>query len=234
MAVCGYCGRENGVDAKFCENCGAQLMFPIPPCPVTPSPFGEEMGATGRKMGGAFGQMGRTWGKDAGRTGHNLGDWWDRTLGFAAPLVSGFIGVVVLLFALVTMGIIASLSEHDIFWNDLVSFVERNLWLFVGLIFLNSFSNYFHRRYRKTWRWVIPVPIAVGSLGSFWIFAQALEIAAADMGHQRLGDLANIIELMLPVIFVLVIVIGYLMVFWITIGERGDEPPRYGRYGRIR
>lgn len=234
MAVCGYCGRENGVDARFCEDCGAQLTFPIPPSPVPPRPYGEEKGATGRKMGDAFGQMGRTWGAETGWAGHKFGDWWDRTLGFAAPLVSGFVGVVVLLLAIVTMGIIASLSEHEIFWNDLVSFVERNLWLLVGLIFLNSFSNYFHRRYRKTWRWVVPIPIAVGSLGSFWILAQALEIAAADMGHPRLDDLANIIELMLPVIFVLVIVVGYLMVFWITIGERGDEPHRYGRYGRIR
>lgn len=234
MSRCGYCGRENGADARFCENCGAQLTFPITPSTIPPRTFGEEMGETGRKVGEAFGQMDKTWGEETGRTGHRLEDWWDQTLGFAAPLVSGFIGVVVLLFAIVMMGIIATFSEHEVFWNDLVSFVERNLWLFVGLIFLNSFSNYFHRRYRKTWRWVIPVPIAVGSLGWFWIFAQALEIAGADTVHPRLGDLANIIEFMLPVIFVLVLVIGYLMVFWITIGERGDEPPRYGKYGRIR
>lgn len=234
MTRCGYCSHENGADARFCENCGAQLAFPIPPLPIPPRTRGEEMGEAGRKMGETFGQMGKTWGEEMGRTGHRLEDRWDRTLGFTAPLVSGFIGVLVLLFAIITMGIIANLSEHEIFWNDLVSFVERNLWLFVGLIFINSFSNYFHRRYRKTWRWVIPVPIAVGSLGWFWIFAQVLEIAQADLGHPRLGDLANIIELMLPVIFVLVLVLGYLMVFWITIGERGDELPRYGRYGRIR
>ncbi len=192
------------------------------------------MGEAGRKMGEAFGQMGRTWGYEAGRTGHRFENWWDQTLGIAAPLVSGFIGVVILLFAIIALGIIATFSEHADFWNDLVSFVERNLWLFVGLIFLNSFSNYFHRRYRKTWMWVMPVTIAIGSLGGFWIFAQVLEIAAADLGHPRLGDLANIIEFMLPVIFVLMLVLGYLMVFWITIGERGDEPPRYNEYGRIR
>jgi hypothetical protein len=178
--------------------------------------------------------MGMTWGEELGRTGHKFENWWDQTLGFAAPLVSGFIGVAVLLFAIITMGIIATFSEHGDFWNDLVSFVEQNLWLFVGLIFLNSFSSYFHRRYRKAWRWVMPVWMAFGSLGWFWIFAQTLEIASRDLGHLTLADLANVIELLLPVIFALVLVIGYLMVFWITIGERGDEPPRYGRYGRIR
>jgi len=234
MARCGHCNHENAADARLCEHCGAQVPAPIPPSPIPPRTFGEEIGEAGRRMGEAFGQMGKTSGEGAGRTGNRFEAWWDQTLGFAAPLVSGFIGVVVLLCAIVMMGVIAAFSEDENFGNDLVSFVERNLWLFVGLIFLNSFSSYFHRRYRKTWRWIMPVPMAVGSLGWFWIFAQVLEIAQTDLGHPRLGDLANIIELMLPLIFVLVLVIGYLMVFWITIGERGDEPPRYGRYGRIR
>lgn len=192
------------------------------------------MGEAGRKMGNAFGQLGKTWGKEVHGGGDRFENWWDQTLGFAAPLVSGFIGVVILLFAIVAMGIIAALSEHEDFWNDLVSFVERNLWLFIGLIFLNSFSNYFRRRYRKSWRWVLPLPIAVGFLGGLWIFAQVLEIAQVDLGNPRWGDLSSDIELLLPVIFVLVLVLGYLMVFWITIGERGDEPPRYDGHGRIR
>jgi len=192
------------------------------------------MSVTSRKMGDAFGQMGKTWREEMGKTGHGLEGWWDRTLGFAAPLVSGFIGVAVLLLAIITMGIIANLSEHEIFWNDLVSFVEHNLWVFMGLIFLNSFSNYFHRRDRKTWRWALPVTMAVGSLGGFWILAQVLEIARTDLEEPRLGDLANIVEFMLPALFVLVLIIGFLMVFWITIGERGDEPHRYGKSGRIR
>lgn len=234
MTSCGYCSHENDADARFCENCGAPLQPTVSQSGAPTKSVGEGFGDAGRKMGEAFGQMGKTWGKEMGRTGQRFGSWWDQTLGLAAPLVSGFIGVVVLVLAIVTMGYIARISEHEVFWNDLVSFVEHNLWLFLGLIFLNSFSNYFHRRYRKTWRWAVPVVIAVGSLGWFWIFAQAMEIAATDLVHPSLGDLANVIELMLPVIFVFVILIGYLMVFWITIGERGDEPPRYNKYGRIR
>jgi len=234
MAPCGSCGRENGPDAKFCENCGTRLGSPLPPPPAAPGTLGDEIERASKKMGEAFGQMGKTWGEEAGKSGQKLGAWWDHTLGIAAPVAAGAIGVVVLLFVIIGMGMIASVSEHETFWNDLVSFVEHYLWLFVGLIFLNSFSNYFHRRYRKTWRWVIPLPIAVGSVGWFWILAQVLEIAQVDLGHPRLGDLAEVIEILLPVLFILVLILGYLMVFWITIGERGDEPPRYGKYGRLR
>lgn len=234
MVKCGSCGRENGTDSKFCENCGVQLLSGAPASPGPSHGFDAQMEDAGRRMGEAFSQMGRTWGTEAGKTGFRLEAWWDRTLGVFAPVVSGLIGVFVLLMALILFGMIADISERSNFWDDLISFVEHNMALFIALIFLNSFSNYLRRRYRKTWRWVIPVPIAIGSVGGFWIFAEVLKIAALDLEHPTLDDLGGMIELLLPVLFILVLILGYLMVFWITIGERGDEPRRYDEHGRIR
>lgn len=212
----------------------AQLMVPIPSPPIASRTIGEQLGDAGRKMGEALGQMGRTWGEGTGRAGERIGSWWYRSLGIAAPVVSGLIGVAALLVAMVIMGAIATVSEHGTFWSDLVSFIWQYFWLFVGLTFLNSFSSYFHRMHRRSWRWVSPAAAAVGSLAGFWILAQILEIMEMDLGFSGLGNLAEFIEFILPVIFVLVIVVGYMMVFFIAIGERGDELPRYYRYGRRR
>lgn len=191
--------------------------------------MGKELGEAGRKMGEAFGRMGRTWGEEAGKAGKGLGSWWYGSLGIAAPFVLGLIGVVALLVGMVIIGAIATFSEHEDLWNDLISFVWQYFWVFVGLIFLNAFSNYFHRMYRRSWRWISPVATAVGSVASFWMLAQVLEIMDRDLGHPTLGNLSDLIELLLPAIFFLVIVFGYLLAFFVTIGERGDEPPRYGR-----
>lgn len=231
---CGFCGRENGPDARFCQGCGAQLVpgIPLPPSPP-PGP-GDPISDAGRRMGDAFSRMGKTWGEEARKGGFRLQNWWDDTLGILSPIVSGLIGVFVLLLAIIVFGTVSDISEHPGFWDDIATFLVHNLVLIIALIFLSSFSNYLRRRFRKTWRWAIPVPIAIGSIGSLWVFAELLKITALDLGHPTLHGLADLIDLFLPVIFVVVLVLGYLMVFWITIGERGDEPRRYNEFGRIR
>ncbi len=233
MRRCGFCGHDNADDASFCESCGTQLIPPGPK-PAPPRDFGSAAGAAGKKAGEAVSQMGRTWGLEVERAGFGVQRWWDTSLGPFAPVVSGIIGVLVLLLLIVVFGAAISGSEHEDFWKDVLSFAEHNLWILIGLIFLGSFSDYFHRQFGKSWRWALPAVIALGMTGGFWVLAEIVRIYDADFGHPALGDLARLLELLLPVLFVLVLILGYLMVFWITIGERGSEPPRYGKYGRIR
>jgi len=233
MRRCGYCGQDNADDASFCENCGTKLVA-AGPRPAPPRDFGSSAAVAGQRAGEAVTQMGRTWGEEAGKIGRGMWTWWDEVLGPFAPVAAGLIGVVVLLIAVFALEAATSGTEHEDFWKDVVSFVERHLWVFIGLIFLNSFSSFFHRQYRKSWRWALPVVAALGCVGGFWILLELLRIYSADFGHPLLGDLAWLAELLLPVLFLLVLVISYLMIFWITIGERGSEPPRYGKYGRIR
>ncbi len=233
MRRCGNCGQDNADDAAFCEKCGTKLFAPGPR-PAPPRDFGGATRDVGQNAAEAVGQMARTWGEEVGKAGLGLRTWWDGIFGPFAPVVVGMIGVAVLLLAVFAIEAAAAGTENEGFWKDIVSFVERHLWGFIGLIFLNAFSGYLHRHYGKSWRWILPPVVALGTVGGFWILLEVLRISSSDFNHPLLGDLAWFAELLLPVLFVLVLIVSYLMVFWITIGERGSEPPRYGKYGRIR
>ena len=235
MAVCSNCGSENPAEALFCEKCGKQLTpqqvqqttqgGAAPPS----EPFAERMKETGKKMGEAMDALAQTAGEKAEAVGQRATGWWDERLRIAAPILSGLIGVVIFLVVIIIMDGIANISSHERFWRNLVSFALRYFWLFVGLIFLNSFSEYFYRRYRKRYRWVRPVATAAIVLGWFWIFAQVLEIGGRDLGHPSLTDEGHFIGQVLPLIFVLILVLGYLILAFRVMGERSGRAADWGK-----
>jgi len=230
VTVCPGCGRENVADARFCNSCGALLVVeetsaqaePVP----SPPPQGpdQQMGEFGRKLGEDLGQMGKAIGAEVERAGREFGNWWDRTFGMLAPVISGLIGVVVFLILILVADAIATVSDHRRFWGDLADFGWTHLWLLIGLIFAGSFSDYFLRRYRRTYRWIRPVVTGLVTVGWFWIFAQVLRIAGSDLRHPQLGDLASFVELMLPVIFALALAIGYLIALLSYMGPEHRWP----------
>lgn len=225
MTLCPECGCDNTVDSKFCSACGsvieiAQAQVPPVPPPPPVKDFGQEMDEFGKRLGKELGEMGKRIGKEAESAGKSYMNWWDGTLGMFAPVISGTIGVVVFIILLIITKMIATISDHRAFWEGLADFGWDYLLLFVGLIFLGSFQAYLHRRYRKQFRWVSPPVSAVAFVAWFWVFAKVLDIADRHLGHPRLGDLSSLVILMLPVIFVLVIIGGYLFAF---VGAMNDE-----------
>ncbi len=221
MAVCSNCGNDNPSEALFCEKCGTSLT---PQGTAATESFEGRMEAAGKKIEEAFEQVGKKVQEGAAQARKGTQTWWDQRLGIASPIVSGLLGVIAVLIVVIIMDAIAGFSAHERFWQDLVDFVINYIWLFVFLIFLNAFSEYLIRRYRGTWRWVRPVPLAIGFFGWFWIFAQVLEIGASDLHEPSLGDLGNLIELILPLIFVLVLAVGYLALVLRIMAERAGAP----------
>ncbi len=122
--------------------------------------------------------------------------------------------LVLLIFTLL-LDASAAVSHHERFLRDLVDFIGANVLIFIGLIFLSAFSNYLNRRYRRYFRWVFPVALAVGVFGWFWIFSQVLELADADaLGPPELGSFGLLIEVTLPLLFLLVLAVGYLVLLF--------------------
>lgn len=228
MVLCSRCGVENPDDSFFCRKCGAPIMvaqarappMPGPPSPPTPgspsSPadFGQQMGQMGKRMGEAFGQMGQAFGREMEHEGKRFGDWWTGRLGILSPLVLGIIGVIVIVVLMLIAGGISTISDHRAFWQDLENFGFANILLLIGLVFLNSFSTDFHRRYRKQYRWIEPVVMGFGFVGWFWIFGEVLRIAGSDLVHPSLRELGAFIDVMLPVVFILVVILGYMFMFF--------------------
>lgn len=219
MMTCGKCGAENEPDSKICKGCGSPIesgpssvAAPVPP-PVS-GDFGREMKDIGRRIGEDFKRAGERFGRDMEKRGNEFGVWWDRSLGIFSPLVVALFGIIGFLVAMLVVGAIARVSDNPTFWNDLVDFLEAYWWLFFALAFYAAFQSYFMRRYRETFKWINPVVNGFGCVVWFWIFAQVLHLVAVDSDHPRAGDLSDFIVTMLPVIFILVVIGGYLFVFF--------------------
>jgi hypothetical protein len=219
MVTCGKCSVENDPDSKFCKSCGSPIgsgpsaaAAPIPP-PAS-GDFGREMEDIGRRIGEDFKRAGERFGRDMEKRGNEFGVWWDRSLGIFAPLVIALFGIIGFLVAVLVVGAIAKVSDAPAFWNDLLDFLESYWWLFFALSFYAAFQSYFVRRYRDTFKWINPIVNGIGFVAWFWVFAQVLHFVAVDTDRPRAGDLSDFIVDMLPVIFILVVVAGYLFVFF--------------------
>jgi len=218
MVACGKCGVENDSDSKYCKSCGVAIgttqSGQVAPTPPPPEGFAKEMSDIGKRIGDNAEKAGERFGKEMERRGSEFGAWWDKSLGIFAPLVIGLFGVIGYLVVILVVGVIAEVSDRPLFWNDLSDFLESYWWLFFILAFYMAFRDYLMRRYRSVFMWINPVISGFGFVAWFWILAQVLLLASTDRGHTRLGDLGEFIEDMYIVIFVLVVVGGYLFAFF--------------------
>ena len=175
----------------------------------------------GKKIAGA----GQKIGEDAGKRGSEFERRWYSSLGLLAPIVGGLIATIVFLIFILVVGAVAIGSEHRDFWEQLRDFLESYFLLFVGLFFLSSFTNYLNHVHRKSARWFTPIMAALGFVGWFWILAQVLYIGARTFTRPGLVDLGDYIILGLPVIFLIVLGVGYLVVLFQYMVEKSVEPP---------
>jgi hypothetical protein len=230
MVVCGKCGAENVPESKSCKSCGATLT-PISSGPAaTPSPppggVAKEMSDIGQRIGQDVGRAGEKFGKEMERRGSEFGMWWEKSLGNFSPLIIGLFGIIGFLVVILVVGAIAEVSDRPAFWNDLLDFLETYWWLFFLLSFYGAFQGYLLRKYRPVFMWINPVIAGLGFVVWFWILAQILHFAANDRGHTNLGDLGEFIEDMYIVIFVLVVIGGFLFAFFRSVSPSNWDKKR--------
>ncbi len=236
MVICPKCGAENPDGTERCGKCGAELAVvkehdPTAQSPTdagasgsgTPPPEGKTFERQMEELGKKMAQAGQSFGEEAGRRGSQFERRWYSTLGILAPIVGGLIATIVFLIFVVIVGAVAIGSEHRSFWEELRNFLETYFLLFVGLFFLSSFANYFNHVHWKMGRWFTPVMTAIGFVGWFWILAQVLFIAGRTLDRPGLHDLGDFVMLMLPVIFAVVLGIGYLVVLFRYMVEKSQE-----------
>jgi hypothetical protein len=228
LATCPKCGTENPEGAEPCNKCGAQLAAPkaqevAAPAVATPEPEGKTFERQMDDLGKKMAAVGQKVGEGAEKRGTEFERRWYSTLGLLAPIIGGLIATIVFLIFILVVGAIAIGSEHRSFWEQLRDFLESYFLLFVGLFFLSSFTNYLNHVHRKPARWFTPIMTAVGLAGWFWILAQVLYIGARTLTRPGLRDLGDFVSLFLPVIFVIVLGIGYLVVLFRYMVEKSVE-----------
>ncbi len=195
--ICPRCGVENSPDSKYCKSCG--------------NPIADEPGL---RPDAPFKSFADRFGREPWTGGGSFSSGWVRTLGLVAPLIVAMSLMVAFVLALFVVGMIASASDHPAFWNDLADFMADYFWLFLGLIALGAFQGFFMYVYRPTFKWVNPIVSAIAVVGWLWILAQVLHLAAADASHPGLDTLSSLTVLVLPAVFVLAVIMGYMFVWF--------------------
>lgn len=218
MVQCPGCGFENLQDALFCSKCGKAISpASLPPQPAPPQEVDQELKKIGESIGREFEKIGKRIEEEARRTGKQVRSVFEETFGLAWPFITSVLGFSILV---IVTQVIAAATDGPI-WIGIADFVVNYFWLFLGAMMLSDYNGYFLRKYRFNWRWVSPVLTAVAVTIGFWIFARILRIIDINSRQIDLGRLPWLIDLLLPVIFLLALAIGYV-ISWAT-AISGDD-----------
>lgn len=227
MVYCPKCGKKNEEDAEYCSKCGTNLISTkkkykktqtkTPAFEKQVEDFAEEVGQLGKKAGKTIGQGMKNFGEEVGDIGKRVGkeiektskeieSWYDRTFGIFWPFIVSLVGIVILWLVIEIMRI---MSDENPVFGKLSDFLLAYLWLFFGLMLFFSYTAYTSRKY-KPFRWVSPIISAIGIVIIIWIVMEIFKILDF-LGIPFFETSALMIERILPLIFVLVLVVGYLV-----------------------
>jgi hypothetical protein len=195
--ICARCGTENSPDSRYCKSCGSPLVDEPHPSSVGQPKTPTDQFSRGPWTAGSMYELG-----------------WVRTLGLVAPIIVAVIMMAAFLLAIFLVGVISSASDHPAFWNDLADFMADYFWLFFGLIAIGSFQGFLMHFHRQTFKWVNPFVSAIAVVAWLWILAQVLHLAAVDTSHPGLNTLSDLAVLVLPAVFVLAVIVGYMFVWF--------------------
>ncbi|MFP4170640.1 MAG: PspC domain-containing protein [Methanomassiliicoccales archaeon] len=184
---CPRCGTGNREGAAYCTSCGAPL------------PGGSE----DRVEGG--GRVGDTLDREPGRLNRPTGP--PTTFGWVGPLLWS---VIAMLVVLVLAGVLAVLGDRSPVLAELGDFLLRNTWLIFGFLLLSSYASFLSKRYQGRFRYFQPVFTAVTLLFALWIAVEILFIVAGQLGSAGLEEAAGVIETFMAVVFLAVLVLGYV------------------------
>ena len=179
--------------------------------------FGREMGRVGERVGKEFEDAGRRWERKYGRKTSVFG-----------PLVGAVVCWGILVF--IILGIQSARISHgnEPSFPNLGTYLAGNLLIFLGFLLLFGYVDYGQKKMRAKAKWVLPVTVAACLTIISWFAAEAFAALAVDQNSQTMADSAQFGKTFIPVIFIVIVVVGYLIVLFGT--SRSAEstilPPR--------
>ncbi len=198
---CQSCGQENPSEAQFCQRCGARTLLPPPEVPVEQrlQNFATEVERLANKIGKHQFQGG---------------------LGFFGPLV----------YALIIMAVVAALGiSLDLFSKPgdlahyLGSFLVSNLFIFFLAALLFGYMFMLTPLNPKGIVLLRPLATATVVTFSLWLAFGIFDILGRVYEIDALGSLADLVLIVLPMIFILLLVIGYALVFSRELERRAKQ-----------
>lgn len=166
--------------------------------------FGEEMEDLGERFSRKMERKHKMW----GREGRN---WWFRTFGFIGPLLGSILGIVFLAVGILVLNFL-NLFLGSSFITSVSNFLFANMYIFFAIFIFSGYNDYFSKRYRSYWV-VSPITAGISVVIAFWILSWAISLINTVPKISVLTSISNFLFANLLGIFLLVVVLGYVVVF---------------------
>jgi phage shock protein PspC (stress-responsive transcriptional regulator) len=209
---CQRCGQDNPAEAQFCQRCGSRMVLIAPEASAEQRlrNFTNEIEQIVRRTGS----------KEASPdSGPRKG------LGFFGPLVYA----LVLIVAVAIIGLIfEEVSHHGSFVHDLGSFLVSNLYYFFLATLLFGYMIQLTPQNPRGIEMLRPLATATAVAFSLWLAFGVFDILGRVYEIDALGSLADLVLIILPIIFILLLVIGYALVLSRGLERRAKQKVPYG------
>jgi len=167
--------------------------------------FGEEMEDLGERIGKRFENRTKKLDKECR-------DWWFFSFGFIGPLIGSIIGIIFLALGLWVLKFV-NLPLNSTFITSLSDFIMTKMhWFFAFFLFF-GYSDYFSKRYQKTFWIVSPIFNSIGIVIVIWVVTWLLNLINNFANSSVISFVSKFLYLNLSGIFFVFFVLGYAMVF---------------------
>lgn len=167
--------------------------------------FAEEMEDFGKRFGIHMEQKGRRWERECR-------DWWFRTLGFVGPLVGSIFGIICVALGIFVLNLI-NLPVGSNFISQVSNFLFSNIHWFFAIFLFFGYSDYFSKRYSKTYWMVSPIFSSIGAVIVIWISIWVLNLINAYANSSFIASLSDFLAVNLWGIFIVLLILGYALAF---------------------
>jgi hypothetical protein len=138
-------------------------------------------------------------------------DWGFRVFGFVGPLIASVFGmVVIMIFAWLAMftGIVSGMG----FFSTFSRFLSSNIYWFFALFLFLGYSDYFSKRFKKTYWVVSPLVSGIGFLFVIWIAIWTLNTINVYTNTVFVGFLSNLLYSNMVNILFIFIILDYVLI----------------------
>jgi len=235
MVNCSKCETENDTDSQYCSNCGNSLKSTQKDNDTLEKKIenlaedvgkagknaGEKLEQTAKRFGQATQDLGKRLEKATERAGSRLDNWYNRTFGILGPIISSFIGLIILRLVIefLKLG-----SNSTTVLADISDILYDYLLIIFVLMLLSSYTSYFSKKW-KSFRWFTPITSAIIFVFIFWL---VMMILTAIFSKEGLTDLENAASIWtnqsnLIMIFVIILLFGYLVLLAMLAFEKNQR-----------
>lgn len=166
--------------------------------------FSEEMGALGKRLGWSRKPKGK-------RQEEVCRGWWFRTFGFIGPLIGSLFVIVCIAVGIGVLNFI-NLGFGSSFISQVTDFLFSNLGWFFAVFLFFGYTDYFSKRYPKTYWMVSPIAGSICTVIVIWIAVWLLNLINVYVNSTLIASLTNFLSVNLWGIFIAFLVLGYAVI----------------------